>query len=112
MLILPAPEDTDKAEWDKQETEGMKGIMGLYGKTFHFWQVDRGDDLPLGMPILMGSVTEEGQLDLKGNLKERDDQFGVSFEKKAEMRKAAGVEKEGGAIPPLADSWWKEGGRT
>jgi hypothetical protein len=26
----------------------MKGVVNLYGKTWHFWQVDKGDELPLG----------------------------------------------------------------
>ena len=98
----------EASEWDKQETEEMREIMNLYGKTWHCWQVDRGDELPLGKPVLMGSVTEHGQLDLKEGLKERDGDFGVSFEKKARMRKEAGVDKEGGQVPQNADSWWKE----
>ena len=27
----------------------MKKLINTYGKTFHTWQVDRGDTLPLGM---------------------------------------------------------------
>jgi hypothetical protein len=33
-----------------------------YGKTFHTWQVDRGDVLPLGPPQLMMSATADGQV--------------------------------------------------
>lgn len=50
------------AVWTMAETEEMKEIAGLYGKTFHFWQTDRGDELPLGMPMLMGSFTEDSQV--------------------------------------------------
>ena len=28
----------------------MKKLINTYGKTFHTWQVDRGDTLPLGQP--------------------------------------------------------------
>ena len=95
-------------EWDYQETEAMRGIMDLYGKTWHFWQVDRGDELPLGKPVLMGALSEVGQMDLKRGLKERDIEFDVSYEQKAEIRKEAGLEKEGGDVPQNADSWWRE----
>lgn len=30
------------------ERTDMEKLAGTYGKTFHFWQVDRGDELPLG----------------------------------------------------------------
>ncbi|KAL1979634.1 hypothetical protein VTN96DRAFT_5416 [Rasamsonia emersonii] len=105
MLVLPRPEGVDPDEWERAETEAMKEIIGLYGKTWHFWQIDRGDPLPLGYPTLMGSLTAEGQVDLNTALKERDARFGVDHVKKAEQRR--GIEKPD--IHPLADSWWKEG---
>ena len=108
MLIMPGPANVEAAEWDKQETEAMRDIMDLYGKTWHFWQVDRGDELPLGKPVLMGSLTHEGQLDLEKGLKERDTEAGISYEQKAQIRKEAGVDKEGGQVAENADSWWKE----
>lgn len=58
MLILPNP-TVPNAVWEIAETEEMKEVIGLYGKTFHFWQVDRGDVLPLGMPELMMSFTSD-----------------------------------------------------
>lgn len=48
MLVLPKPSAYDHDEWEKAELEGMHGIVDLYGKTFHFWQLDRGDKLPMG----------------------------------------------------------------
>ena len=39
--------------------------FGIYGKTWHTWQVDRGDKLPLGILQLMMALTEDGQLDPK-----------------------------------------------
>lgn len=61
MLILPNPK-VPNAVWEVAETEEMKEVIGLYGKTFHFWQVDRGDMLPLGMPQLMMSFTKDEQV--------------------------------------------------
>jgi hypothetical protein len=40
----------------------MCQVAKTYGKVFHFWQYDRGDALPLGLPQLMMSFTEDGQL--------------------------------------------------
>lgn len=43
------------------ETELMKKLVTTYGKTWHTWQVDRGDKLPLGLPKLMMGFTADGQ---------------------------------------------------
>lgn len=61
MLIMPNP-NIPNAVWEIAETEEMKEVVGLYGKTFHFWQVDRGDVLPLGKPELMMSFTKDEQV--------------------------------------------------
>ena len=53
MLIMPTPAVMPSAVWDIAEQKEMEEVIGIYGKTFHFWQVDRGDKLPLGMPQLM-----------------------------------------------------------
>jgi hypothetical protein len=45
MLFLPCPENADHQEWEKAKTEVMKEIVGLYGKMWHFWQIDHGDEL-------------------------------------------------------------------
>ena len=37
-------------------------VAKTYGKVFHFWQYDKGDTLPLGLPQLMMSFTDYGQL--------------------------------------------------
>eukprot|EP01113_Clastostelium_recurvatum_P008166 TRINITY_DN13829_c0_g1_i2.p1 TRINITY_DN13829_c0_g1~~TRINITY_DN13829_c0_g1_i2.p1 ORF type:complete len:210 (+),score=50.33 TRINITY_DN13829_c0_g1_i2:198-827(+) len=39
----------------------MEELVDTYGKTWHFWQVDRGDELPYGLPQLMMSFTRDGQ---------------------------------------------------
>lgn len=63
MLIMPNP-TIPGAVWEIAETEEMKEVVGLYGKTYHFWQVDRGDVLPLGQPQLMMSFTQDSQVRL------------------------------------------------
>jgi hypothetical protein len=30
------------------ERQDMQKLIGTYGKTWHMWQVDRGDPLPYG----------------------------------------------------------------
>ena len=52
MLVMPKPDGKSTDEWEAFELEAMKEVIGLYGKTWHFWQVDRGDKLPLGEPSL------------------------------------------------------------
>lgn len=61
MLIMPNP-NVPNGVWEIAETEEMKEIVGLYGKTYHFWQVDTGDTLPLGKPELMMSFTKDEQV--------------------------------------------------
>ncbi len=48
---------------DIAEKELMKELVNTYGKTWHLWQVDRGDKLPLGLPKLMLGFTADGQAD-------------------------------------------------
>lgn len=106
MLIMPTPDShkgRDK-EWESLETEAMKELVGMYGKLYHFWQVDRGDELPLGEPKLMGSLTDHRQCDIQKALKDRNERFGVDHEKKAELRKDIPQPD----IHENADVWWKE----
>lgn len=78
-LFLTLPDD-EKPLWHTHEFEVkggvlfMPGVPGVverrdlekvcktYGKTIHFWQVDRGDALPLGLPQIMMALTRDGQL--------------------------------------------------
>lgn len=85
MLIMPGPAGVPTAGWEVAETKEMEEVIGLYGKTYHFWQVDRGDKLPLGGPELMGSFTSKEQLP-EGLLAERDARYGISSEQKKEKR--------------------------
>jgi hypothetical protein len=43
MLILPKPAAIEGSEWEKAE------IINLYGKTWHFWEVDAGHEFPMGV---------------------------------------------------------------
>jgi Protein of unknown function (DUF1264) len=61
MLIMPNS-IVPNAIWEVAETEEMREVIGLYGKTYHFWQVGRGDTLPLGKPELMMSFTLDEQV--------------------------------------------------
>lgn len=65
----------------------MQAILdnAMYGKTWHFWQVDRGDTLPLGPPQLMMAATGPGQIDA-AMLKARDVHEGNSTERHCKAR--------------------------
>ena len=85
MLIMPGPDGLPTGVWEQAETKEMEDVVGLYGKTYHFWQVDRGDELPLGGPELMMSFTQTppGFTELVGD---RDRRFQVDHKRKAEKR--------------------------
>jgi Protein of unknown function (DUF1264) len=87
MLILPKPKDKTDREWEAAELAAMKEITGLYGKTWHFWEIDAGHEYPLGRPHLMGSATNDMQIDLDTAMKARNETFGVHHSQKAEARK-------------------------
>lgn len=88
MAIMPAPAGVPQAVWELAETKEMEEIIPLYGKTYHFWQVDRGDPLPLGQPQLMMSFTEETKPpNWKELMKDRDEKFHVDSQAKSEKRK-------------------------
>jgi len=109
MLVLPPPANHRGSQyqadqWERLETEAMSEVVGLYGKTWHTWQVDRDEEIPMGVPRLMGSLTEYGQLDIDEALRERNERFGVDHRHKRVVRE--GIVEPG--IPENADSWWKE----
>ncbi|OZJ06315.1 hypothetical protein BZG36_00726 [Bifiguratus adelaidae] len=104
MLVLPKPSYVTQDEWELAERQAMKEVVGLYGKTWHFWQIDRGDELPLGYPKLMGSLTDHIQVDLDLALAERDMKFGVNYKDKAKSRETIACP----GVHPLADSWWQK----
>ncbi|KAL4534574.1 hypothetical protein Ndes2526A_g05462 [Nannochloris sp. 'desiccata'] len=95
-LIAPGvPSFAEKAD--------MQKLANTYGKTFHMWQIDRGDALPLGPPQLMGALTADGQLD-PGLLEKRDAVYGIDSEKKKADRVDLEYPKD---IDPKADHWLK-----
>ncbi|MCJ1386551.1 hypothetical protein MMC17_009677 [Xylographa soralifera] len=92
LLIMPQPTLVPRAVWETAETSEMQQVVGLYGKTYHLWQVDRGDVVPMGAPELMMSFTGEEQLAAKAQLvRERDERFGTEVGRKREIRE--GVEE-------------------
>jgi hypothetical protein len=94
--VLTAPGMADAAEKDL-----MKVLIGTYGKTWHTWQVDRGDKLPMGIPQLMMGFTADGQA--KANIvAERDKLYGSS-----EVKKAARADIADVRLDPGADAWQK-----
>jgi hypothetical protein len=94
--VLTAPGMADAAEKDL-----MKVLIGTYGKTWHTWQVDRGDKLPLGIPQLMMGFTGDGQA--KATIvAERDKLYGSSDAKKAARADIPDVK-----LDPGADAWQK-----
>lgn len=98
---MPNPNVPD-AVWEIAENAEMKEVVGLYGKTYHFWQVDRGDVLPLGKPELMISFTNDEQVPWS-KVQERDERYGVDTIRKREIRKGIdSVEVHGDA-----DQAWK-----
>jgi len=92
ILVMPQPTTSPlpSIAWQKMEDAQMQDLTNYYGKTYHLWQVDRGDTLPFGEPNLMGSFTKEEQVPekLKEDLKVRDKKLGVDTEKKKERREA------------------------
>lgn len=88
MLIMPGPDGLPTGVWEAAETKEMEQVVGLYGKTYHFWQVDRGDKLPLGPPQLMMSFTSPELFpQFKEVVGDRDKRYRVSHEQKREKRK-------------------------
>jgi hypothetical protein len=78
MLVAPqVPE--------KVERMAMGKLIDTYGKTWHTWQVDRGDRLPLGEPRLMMAFTRDGQVDRK-LLAEKDRLTNISSQERRQQR--------------------------
>ncbi|CAH9062577.1 unnamed protein product [Cuscuta epithymum] len=86
------------------ERKDMEKVCKTYGKTIHFWQVDRGDELPLGIPQIMMAITRDGQLydNLAQDVEKR---FKVSFAKEREKRAYMSGPESG--VHPLANGGGK-----
>jgi hypothetical protein len=68
-LIAPAMKPEDEMAF-------MKGLLTTWGKTWHTWP-DPATPVPMGEPMLMWSLTGDGQDDPKV-VAARDKEFGVS----------------------------------
>lgn len=86
MLIMPQPKGIPDLVWEKAELKEMEEVVGIYGKIYHLWQVDKGDKLPLGPPQLMTSYTAENQFAFEKMVGERDKRFGSDYRRKREIR--------------------------
>lgn len=106
MLVLPYPQSHAyrKDAWDELETKAMEEVVGLYGKLYHFWEVDKGHELPLGQPKLMGSLTDYRQLDVDKAMEQRNKEQGIDQQKKRQLREPIPLP----GIHPNSDSWWKD----
>ncbi|PIA29936.1 hypothetical protein AQUCO_05800187v1 [Aquilegia coerulea] len=101
-LFMTLPDD-EKKLWHSHEYEVKSGVLFLpgipgpiqrldlekvcktYGKVFHFWQVDKGDSLPLGLPQVMMALTRDGQL-YDHLVKDVEQRYDVSFEQEKKNR--------------------------
>ncbi|CAF2377161.1 unnamed protein product [Rotaria sp. Silwood2] len=89
---------------DLAEKEVMKELINTYGKTFHTWQIDRGDPIPLGVPQLMMAFLQDGQIH-EDLIHQRDEYYKISTKEKKRQR--ADIE-----VPyhtNEADTWSKSG---
>jgi hypothetical protein len=83
---LVAPVMSDQAEIDF-----MTYLLTTWGKSWHTWP-DPSTAVPMGEPLLMWSLTGDGQADME-LIEERDRLFGVSTPKtQAERVKAIGYQ--------------------
>ncbi|GLJ07600.1 hypothetical protein SUGI_0070600 [Cryptomeria japonica] len=84
------------------QRQGLEKVCKTYGKVFHFWQFDKGDTLPLGLPQLMMAFTVDGQLheQLATDVQER---YNYSFQEEREKRQYMSGPDYG--INPLGNSW-------
>ncbi|CAF1430048.1 unnamed protein product [Adineta ricciae] len=89
---------------DVAEREVMKELIHTYGKTFHTWQIDRGDPLPLGVPQLMMAFNQDGQLNPE-LVRQRDEYYKISAEEKKRSR----ADIQTPAVNKDADAWSKSG---
>ncbi|MGW0633912.1 DUF1264 domain-containing protein [Streptomyces sp. NPDC002758] len=79
------------------EMEFMKYLLTTWGKSWHTWP-DPTTPLPLGEPLLMWSLTGDGQAN-EELVPERDKQFGVSTAK-AQAERVAAIGYEVPQVPP------------
>jgi hypothetical protein len=101
VLICPTAAGVPKTIGDNAEMKYMEELINTYGKTWHFWQVDRGDALPFGPPKLMMSIVEESQVNKKA-IEERDAHYKISTAEKKKQREHLQPKRD---VDPKADHW-------
>ena len=82
------------------ERAAMRDLATTYGKTWHTWQVDRGDAVPMGMPQLMMGLTADGQANPQA-VAARDQELGVTTEAKRRQR----ADLPDPPVDPEANAW-------
>lgn len=102
-LFMPFLKAVPTVAQNKAEHAEMEHLVNTYGKTFHLWQVDRGDTIPLGEPQLMMAFTKDGQIP-EHVTKDYEAKHGINVQEKRELRKDIEFEEP----HPLADSYSKE----
>ncbi|KAF7732874.1 hypothetical protein EC973_000150 [Apophysomyces ossiformis] len=100
VLAAVAPKLMPEAGVRPIERQAMMSLQKTYGKTWHTWQVDRHDSLPLGPAQLMMAMTDESQID-PAIVKKREQEEGINVDVKREERK----DMEPYAPLPGADAW-------
>lgn len=60
MLVLPKPEGFSDEAWKIAEYQAMTEVVNLYGKTWHFWEIDADHDIPLGEICTSRSLKSSG----------------------------------------------------
>ena len=78
----------------------MAKLVSTYGKTWHTWHTDMGDQLPLGVPQLMMGFTADGQAD-PALVQSRDRRFGIDSQKKRTERADISLP----AVDPAVNAW-------
>jgi hypothetical protein len=86
LLVMPKPSLIPNAAWDIAETKEMGNLVNWVGKTYHFWQIDKGHELPFGKPQLMMSIKNSGQEE-EAKVKERNERYNVDGNHKQQLRK-------------------------
>ncbi|SKB95629.1 Protein of unknown function [Salegentibacter salinarum] len=71
---------------DIAETELMDSKMNSYGKTWHTWSTDKGDELPFGDPMLAWSFNRDGEANPE-LVRRRNEAMDIDPNEKREQRK-------------------------
>ncbi|KAI8819405.1 DUF1264-domain-containing protein [Fimicolochytrium jonesii] len=95
IISLPMLSLIPRSMHKEIENHELSKIVNTWGKTWHLWQVDRGDILPFGPPSLMTSFTRPGQIDPE-LLEARDEREGVSTADLIERRKEIAADAQAG----------------